>query len=81
MSQRKASSAVLNHVVSRDPEVMGGQAVFAGARVPITHLIEHLVAGRSVDEFSRSFPTVEPVQAREFLQRIGEMIVAGELTV
>ncbi len=81
MSRRKANTATLDLVVSRDPEVMGGQPVFAGTRVPITHLIELLVAGRSVDEFAHSFPTVEPKQAREFLQRIGEMVRRDELTV
>ncbi len=81
MSQRKVNPAVLEGIVARDPEIMSGAPVFAGTRVPVQALIDLLVAGRSLADFARSFPTVEPEQAREFLHRIGEMVEAGELTV
>jgi uncharacterized protein (DUF433 family) len=60
---------------------MGGQRVFAGTRVPVTHLIELLVAGRSIDEFREGFPGVEREQIVVLLNRVGEMIADGELTV
>ena len=41
-----------------DPEVMGGAPVFAGARVPVRVLFEHLEAGDSLDTFLEDFPTV-----------------------
>ena len=78
MSQRKAS-ATPEEIISRDPEVMGGTPVFAGTRVPITHLTEHLAAGRSIEEFLRGFPTVRREQVIELLTRIGELIVEGKL--
>lgn len=41
-----------------DPEVMGGTPVFAGTRVPMRILFEHLEAGDSLDVFLEDFPTV-----------------------
>ena len=78
MSQRKAY-AEQDEIISRDPEVMGGTPVFAGTRVPVTHLTELLVAGRSIDEFLRGFPTVRREQVVELLSRIGELIAEGKL--
>jgi uncharacterized protein (DUF433 family) len=41
-----------------DPEIMGGTPVFAGTRVPVRILFEHLEAGDSLDVFLEDFPTV-----------------------
>ncbi len=41
-----------------DPEIMGGTPVFAGTRVPVRVLFEHLEAGDSLDVFLDDFPTV-----------------------
>lgn len=35
----------LSQVVSTDPDVLGGTLVFAGTRVPIQSLFDHLEAG------------------------------------
>ncbi len=44
--------------VTVDPEIMGGTPVFAGTRVPVRILFEHLEAGDSLDVFLEDFPTV-----------------------
>ena len=44
--------------VITDPEIMGGTPVFAGTRVPVRILFEHLEAGDSLDVFLEDFPTV-----------------------
>jgi uncharacterized protein (DUF433 family) len=41
-----------------DPKIMGGTPVFAGTRVPVRVLFEHLEAGDSLDVFLEDFPTV-----------------------
>jgi uncharacterized protein (DUF433 family) len=38
-------------VVSRDPEVMGGTAVFSGTRVPVQTLLDYVEAGETIDDF------------------------------
>lgn len=41
----------LHHVVNRTREVRNGEPVFAGTRVPIRALIDHLDRGRGLDAF------------------------------
>ena len=81
MAQHKTHSTMQDFIISRDPEVMGGTPVFAGTRVPITHLIEYLVGGYSLAEFTDNFPGVEHSQVVELLQRIGDLVTKGDLTV
>ncbi len=38
-------------IVSRNPKVMNGALVFAGPRVPVEILIQHLTAGDSLNKF------------------------------
>ena len=44
--------------VTVDREILGGTPVFAGSRVPIRILFEHLEAGDSLEVFLDDFPTV-----------------------
>lgn len=44
--------------ITVDPRVLGGEPVFAGTRVPVKTLFEHLEANCSLDEFLDWFPTV-----------------------
>ncbi|MDT7808279.1 MAG: hypothetical protein QOJ70_2092 [Acidobacteriota bacterium] len=80
MSRRKAS-VVQNCIISRDPEVMGATPVFAGTRVPVQALFDHLVAEEALSEFAEGFPGVGVEGARELLQRIAELIESGDLSV
>ena len=50
-------------IVSRNPKVMNGALVFAGTRVPVESLIQHLTAGDSLNKFLDDFPTVSREQA------------------
>ena len=56
------------HVINQDPEIHGGTPVFAGTRVPIKALIDHLKAGESLDYFLEGFPSVSREQAIAFLE-------------
>jgi len=55
-------------IVSRKPEVMNGALVFAGTRVPVEILIQHLSAGDSLDVFLEDFPGVSREQAVAYLE-------------
>lgn len=57
----------LQEIVSVRPDVMHGTPVFAGTRVPIQALLDHLEAGDSLDEFLDQFPTVSREQAVQFI--------------
>ena len=55
-------------IVSQDPNVMNGALVFAGTRVPVDTLIQHLAAGDSLKDFLEDFPTVRREQAIAYLE-------------
>jgi len=44
---------VVSSVVSQDPETLGGEPVFTGARVPVKSLFDHLQAGDSIEHSLR----------------------------
>jgi uncharacterized protein (DUF433 family) len=54
-------------VISRHPDILGGATVFAGTRVPVSVLIDHLRAGDPLEVFLDDFPTVSREQAVAFL--------------
>lgn len=60
--------ATKKKIVSRDPEVMSGELVFAGTRVEVKTLVDYLKAGHPLDEFLDDFPTVSREQAEGYLQ-------------
>jgi uncharacterized protein (DUF433 family) len=55
-------------IVSRHPDVMNGTLVFAGTRVPVEILVQHLTAGDPLDKFLADFPTVSREQAVGYLE-------------
>jgi uncharacterized protein (DUF433 family) len=55
-------------VVTRNPDVMGGTAVFHGTRVPVQTLLDYLEAGDSIDDFLEGFPSVTREQVIAFLE-------------
>lgn len=62
--------------ISRDPEVMGGAAVFTGTRVPLQTLLDHLEAGDTIDEFLAGYPSVKREQVVAFLESAKDRLVA-----
>lgn len=55
-------------VIVRDPDILGGQPVIAGTRVPVRILFECLEAGDSLEVFLDDFPTVTREQAVAVLE-------------
>ena len=55
-------------MVSRSAEVMGGTPVFAGTRVPVQTLLDHLEAGDNIGDFLAGYPSVTREQVIAFLE-------------
>jgi uncharacterized protein (DUF433 family) len=55
-------------VVARSPDILGGEPVFDGTRVPIRSLFDHLEAGDSIAEFLEGFPSVKREQVLALLE-------------
>ncbi len=63
-------------VVKIDPEIMSGTPCFAGTRVPVRTLLDHLEAGDGLDVFLEDFPTVSREQAVAFLEQSADAMLA-----
>lgn len=61
--------------ISRDPEVMGGDAVFHGTRVLVQTLLDYLEAGETIDDFLEGFLSVTREQVIAFLEEAKERAV------
>lgn len=45
-------------IIIKDPEILGGEPVFRGTRVPFKILIEYLEGGDTLDQFLEQYPSV-----------------------
>lgn len=50
-------------VIVRDPEILSGEPVFRGTRVPFRALTDYVEHGRSLADFLDDFPAVTKQQA------------------
>lgn len=66
VNRKKAFSIV--PPVKTDADVLNGEPVFEGTRVPVAALLDNFEAGVSLDEFLENFPTVRREQAVEVLE-------------
>lgn len=68
---------MVDKVFDRNPGILGGTPVFAGTRVPVRILMDHLEAGDSLDDFLDDYPTVSRTQAIALLERATVMLVSS----
>jgi len=60
----------LSEIIVKDPEILGGTAVFCGTRVPFQNLLDYLEGGETLDEFLDDFPTVTRAAAIAALEHL-----------
>jgi uncharacterized protein (DUF433 family) len=58
----------MSKVVVQDPQILGGEPVFAGTRVPVKSLFDHLEGGDSIEDFLDGFPSVKREQVIALLE-------------
>ncbi len=67
---------MLNDVITKNPDVLGGTPVFRGTRVPFQSLLDYLEAGQTLDEFLDDFPTVTREAAVQALEHAKALVVS-----
>ncbi|HXF12420.1 MAG TPA: DUF433 domain-containing protein [Terriglobales bacterium] len=67
---------VLNQLITKDPDVLGGTPVFRGTRVPFQNLLDYLESGQTLDEFLDDFPTVTRRIAVEALEHAKALVIS-----
>jgi len=48
----------IDHAIIKDTNILGGEPVFRGTRVPFKILIDYLEGGDTLDQFLEQYPTV-----------------------
>ena len=56
-------------LITVNPNILGGAAVFKGTRVPVRTLFEYFERGYSLEEFLECFPSVTKDMACRLLER------------
>lgn len=62
--------------IVKDPEILGGTAVFRGTRVPVQALFDYLEGGESLEDFLAGFPTVSRELALAALEEAKHLLLA-----
>ena len=65
--------------ISIDKDVLSGQPVFKGTRVPVESLFWHLEKGISIDNFIEDFPSVKKEQAIAVLEIAGKILTSKDI--
>ena len=63
-------------VINVDPEIMGGEPVFMGTRVPIEMLWVYLKANSPLNEFLLDYPSITREQCLAVLESALEKVLA-----
>lgn len=74
--RRLAMSTGSESVIVRDPEILSGQPVFRGTRVPFQALLDYLEGGDTLDEFLEQYPGVTREQAIAALEEAKALVLA-----
>ncbi|HNP95020.1 MAG TPA: DUF433 domain-containing protein [Cyclobacteriaceae bacterium] len=65
--------------ISIDKEILGGNPVFKGTRVPVESLFQHLEKGVSLDQFLLDFPSVSKDQAIATIEMAGKLMTSKDI--
>ena len=66
----------VQELITIDNDILCGQPVFKGTRVPVESLFDHLEAGVPLDEFLDDFPTVSKEQAIALLDMANKLLTS-----
>ena len=63
-------------VIIQDPEILSGEPVFRGTRVPFQTLLDYLEGGETLDEFLEQYPGVSRENAIAALEEAKALVLA-----
>jgi uncharacterized protein (DUF433 family) len=69
----------IQSLITIDSEILGGQPVFKGTRVPVESLFDHLEAGISLNDFLEDFPSVSKEQAIALLDAANKLMTSKNI--
>jgi uncharacterized protein (DUF433 family) len=64
-------------IIIKDRDILGGEPVFRGTRVPFQTLLDYLEHGKTLYQFLDEFPTVTREDAVAALEEAKTVVFAG----
>jgi uncharacterized protein (DUF433 family) len=64
-------------IIIKDLDILGGEPVFRGTRVPFQTLLDYLEHGKTLNHFLDEFPTVTREDAIGALEEAKAVVFAG----
>lgn len=65
---------MIQSLITRNDNILGGIPVFTGTRVPVKTLFDYLKANHPLDDFLDDFPTVARRQAQQMIEVVQQQI-------
>jgi uncharacterized protein (DUF433 family) len=62
--------------IVKDPDILGGEPVFRGTRVPFKILIEYLEGGDTLDQFLEQYPSVSRELAIDAIEEARSSLIS-----
>ena len=69
----------VKELITIDKDILGGQPVFKGSRVPVSSLFSHLEKGISLNDFLDDFPSVDKTIAISVLELAESMFTTEKI--
>jgi uncharacterized protein (DUF433 family) len=67
---------MIQNAIVKDPDILGGEPVFRGTRVPFKILIEYLEGGDTLDQFLEQYPSVSRKLAIEAIEEARSSLIS-----
>ena len=64
----------MDNAIVKDKNILGGEPVFRGTRVPFKALTDYLEGGETLDQFLEQYPTVSRQLAIDAIEEAREML-------
>jgi uncharacterized protein (DUF433 family) len=67
---------MIQNSIVKDPDILGGEPVFRGTRVPFKILIEYLEGGDTLDQFLEQYPSVSRELAIDAIEEARSSLIS-----
>jgi uncharacterized protein (DUF433 family) len=64
-------------IISVNPEILSGMAVFQGTRVPIKNLFDYIETGNTLEKFLEEFPSVKKEQVISLMELAENILISN----
>ena len=67
---------MIRSAIVKDSDILGGEPIFRGTRVPFKILIEYLEGGDTLDQFLEQYPSVSRELAIEAIEEARSSLIS-----